>query len=158
EGMISQIAFAGLIVFSVFESLSSLGKMQTSRAADLPATAILEFGPWVYSVLMVVTCILSMFIYLRARLAAGSFWLKTDPTDQPFRLLLLTYSLLCYSVLSFLFVVSLHILLTLAIPIVEQGIVLAIDGLSFFLALLGEQMMLAVVGRKLQRSPHAPRE
>jgi hypothetical protein len=153
QGMISEIAFAGLIVFSVFESLSGLGKIEAGRQADLPADAILKYGPWIYSILMVVTCFLEMLIYLRVRLAAGSFWMQLDPTDQPFRPLKLTDSFLGYFILAFLFVISLHVLLVLAIPSLEQhsAVLLGIDAAALFLALLGEQMTLLVAGRRSKR-------
>jgi hypothetical protein len=153
QGMISEIAFAGLMVFSVFESLSGLGKMEVAREADLSKEAILAYGPWVYSILMVVTCFLELLIYLRLRLAAGSFWMQLDPTDQPFRPLKLTDSFLGYVLLAFLFAVSLHILLLLAIRGLEQHqiVLLAIDGVAFFLALLAEQVTILFAGRRIKR-------
>jgi hypothetical protein len=152
QGMLSEIAFAGLMVFSVFESLSGLGKME-ARQTDFSKDAIVSYGPWIYTILMVVTCLLELMIYLRLRLAAGSFWMQLDPTDQPFRPFKLTDSFLGYVVLAFLFTVSLHILLILAIPGLEQHttILLAIDGIAFLLALAAEQMTILVAGKKDKR-------
>ncbi|MFL5245610.1 MAG: hypothetical protein ACJ8FY_26235 [Gemmataceae bacterium] len=153
QGMISEIAFGGLIVFSVFESLSGLGKIEADRQADLPVDAIIKYGPWIYSILMVVTCFLEMLIYLRVRLAAGSFWMQLDPTDQPFRPLRLTDSFLGYSILAFLFAISLHVLLILAVPALERhpALLLSIDTAALLLALLGEQMTILVAGRRSKR-------
>jgi hypothetical protein len=153
QGMISEIAFAGLMVFSVFESLSGLGRMEMAREPDFSKEMILKYGPWVYSILMVVTCFLELLIYLRLRLAAGSFWMQLDPTDRPFRPLKLTDSFLGYVLLAFLFAISLHILLVLAIPGLEQhpAVLLGIDGGAFFLALLAEQLTILFAGRRIKR-------
>lgn len=153
QGMIAEIAFAGLMVFSVIESLSGLGKMDQKVKADLRAEDIIIYGPLVYATLMTVTCFLEMLIYLRVRVAAGSLWLQIDPTDQPFRPLMLTDSLLGYLLIVFLFAISVHILLFIVAPGFQehQGWLLAIDGVLIVLGIAAEQLMLVVMGRQAKR-------
>jgi hypothetical protein len=56
-------------------------------------------------------------------------------------------------ILAFLFVISLHVLLVLAIPSLEQhsAVLLGIDAAGLFLVLLGEQLTLLVAGRRSKR-------
>lgn len=149
RSLIGEIAFAGLIVFSVFESLSGLGKIHTQQATDLSTETVKDHGPLVYSALMVVTCLLELIIYLRVRVAVGDFSLQLDPTDKPFRPLRLTDSLLGYLVLAFLFCVSLHVLLVVAAPGLQQspGVLFGINAAALVIAVLAEQLTLVVAGR-----------
>jgi hypothetical protein len=148
QSLISEIAFAGLMVFSVFEALSGLGKIRAEQT-DLAAQDAQLYGPLVYAILLVATCLFELIIYLRVRVAIGNFSLQLDPTDRPFRPLRLTDSLLGYLLLAFLFAVSLHILLILLFPGLEQRqpILLGIDGAGLVTAVLAEQVTLVVVGR-----------
>jgi hypothetical protein len=149
QGLIAQIAFAGLMVFSVFEALSGLGKIYAADT-DLATEMVKTHGPTVYAILMVVTCLLELIIYLRVRVAAGAFCVQLDPTDRPFRPLRLTDSLLGYLVLAFLFAVSLHILLILLFPALDQrqAMLLGIGAAAVATAVLAEQFTLVVVGRR----------
>jgi hypothetical protein len=149
QGMIAEIAFAGLMVFSVFEALSGLGKIHAGNT-DLATALVKTHGPIVYAILMVVTCLLELIIYLRVRVAAGAFCIQLDPTDRPFRPLRLTDSLLGYLVLVFLFAVSLHVFLILLFPTLGQGqtVLLALDAAAIGAAVLAEQITLVVVGRR----------
>jgi hypothetical protein len=150
RGLIAEIAFAGLMVFSVFESLSGLGKITAERTTDLSTETVKEHGPLIYSMLMVVTCFLELIIYLRVRVAIGGFSLLLDPTDRPFRPLRLTDSLLGYMTLAFLFCVALHVLLIVAVPGLREHPrwLLAIDAAVLVVAILAEQITLVVAGRK----------
>jgi hypothetical protein len=148
-GMLAEIGFVGLIMFSVVEKLTGLGEI-TEATAGAAYTSVRRDGPWVYSTLMLVTCVFGLFTYLRVRVAVGQFSLQLDPTDRPFRPLRLTDSLLGYLLLAFLFVVSLHLFLTVVLPPGEHRLPLlfAIDAVAFALAVLAEQGTLVVAGRR----------
>jgi hypothetical protein len=148
-GLMHEIGFVGLIMFSVIEKLSGLGEITRENAG--PAyDDIQHSGPWVYSILMLVTCVFGLFTYVRVRIAVGQFSLQLDPTDRPFRPLRLTDSLLGYLLLAFLFAVSLHLVLTLLMPEGTRslGLLFAVDVLAFGLAVAAEQCTLAAVGRR----------
>lgn len=147
EGMLHEIGFAGLMMFSVFEKLSGLGEISV-RAAGSAYQDVQRFGPWVYIVLMLVTCTFGLVIYLRIRVAVGSLSLQLDPTDRPFRPLRLTDSLLGYILLAFLGTVALHMLLLLAIPglTANLALLLVIDASVLLAAILLEQMTLVIAG------------
>jgi hypothetical protein len=150
RGLIAEIAFAGLIVFSVFESLSSLGKISASQTTELSTETVKEHGPLIFTILMMVTCLLELIIYLRVRVAIGDFSLQLDPTDLPFRPLRLTDSLLGYLVLAFLFCVTLYILLIVVAPGLQQTpwVLFGINAAVLVVAVLAEQITLVVAGRR----------
>jgi hypothetical protein len=91
-----------------------------------------------------------MLTYIRLRIAIGYRSLELDPTDQPFRPLRLTDSLLGYMLLSFLFVVSVHFLLYETLH-EQHALLFGIDGAVFALAVLAEQVTLVVVGRRVAK-------
>lgn len=146
--MIGIIAFVGLIVFSVFESLSGLGQVRVLRA-DLASADIQQHGPTLYAVLMLVTSLMGMVTYIRLRVAVGNFSLQIDPSDRPFRPFRLTDSLLGYMLLAFLLAISLHVLL---FPALERQLQLLVglDAAVFLLALAAEQITLVVAARRYQ--------
>jgi len=149
QGMIAEIAFAGLMVFSVFEALSGIGKIHAAKT-DLATDLVKMHGPLVYSILLVVTCVLELIIYLRVRVAAGTFCVQLDPTDRPFRPLRLTDSLLGYFVVAFLFAISIHVFCILLLPGLDQepGIMVGIDAIAFVAAVSAEQITLVFAGRR----------
>jgi hypothetical protein len=149
HGLLGELAFTGLIVFSVFETLSGLGGIKPNATEELTSEQIQAYGPLVYSSLMLVTCLLELVIYIRVRVAIGNFSLQLDPTDRPFRPLRLTDSLLGYMLLAFLFALSVHMVLILLVPVLEQNwqVLLGIDVAAFVLAILAEQVTLVVAGR-----------
>lgn len=108
--MLACIAFVGLILFSVFESLSGLGAIRRT-SLDIATQHVEAFGPIVYSVLAVVTSVVGATIYLRLAIAAGKLSLELDPTDRPFQPFKLTDSFLGYCLLAFFLGVSVHLLL-----------------------------------------------
>jgi hypothetical protein len=146
QGLITEIAFAGLIVFSGFGALSGLGKIEATQT-DLTADFVRANGPVWFAGLMAVTCLFELVIYLRVRVAIGKFSLQLDPTDRPFRPLRLTDSLLGYLLLAFLFAVSLHVLLVQVLADLKLGTVLAIDAAAFGMAVVAEQVTLVVAGQ-----------
>ena len=146
HGLITEIAFAGLMVFSGFGALSSLGKIEADRT-DLTPEFVKEHGPIWFAGLMAVTCLFELVMYLRVRVAVGRFSLQLDPTDRPFRPLRLTDSLLGYLLLAFLFAVSLHVLLVQLLPRVKLEVIAGIDLTAFVLAVVVEQMTLVAAGR-----------
>jgi hypothetical protein len=149
KDMIAILAVVGLIAFSAFESLGSLGKV-TGKDVNVSLESVKTYGPVVYGLLMAVTCLFGMLTYIRLRIAIGQRSLDMDPTDQPFRPLRLTDSLLGYMLLSFLFVVSVHFLLYEFLH--EQlALLLSIDVAVFVLAILVEQVTLVVAGRSFQK-------
>ena len=148
QGLNADVGFVGLIVFSVFETLSGLGQMKAGET-DLAPALILRYGPTAYVGLMLVTCLMGMVGYLRVRVAIGKFSLFLDPTDRPFQPLKLTDSLLGYLIIAFLFTVSLHLMLGLFFPSLERDnpTLLMIDAASLVVCLAVEQMTLVVAGR-----------
>jgi hypothetical protein len=152
-GLLADVGFVGLIMFSVFEKLTGLTEI-TRENAGSAYQDVQTYGPWVYCVLMLVTCLFGMFVYLRVRVAIGGFSLQLDPTDQPFRPLRLTDSLLGYMLLAFLFVVALHLVLTLALPEMKRSLValLAVDVVAFALAVAAEQWTIVVAGRRYRQA------
>ncbi len=143
QDMIGVIAFVGLIMFSMFECLSGLGAKGAST--DLAEGDVQRWGPLLFTLLMLVTCVLGLVTYLRLRVALGNFALQLDPGDRPFRAFRLTDSLLGYMLLCFLFAISLHVLL---FPYVPTKTLLIIDAVGFFAALAVEQVLLMIAGRK----------
>jgi hypothetical protein len=147
--MIAILALVGLIYFSAFESLSSLGRVAGSEQPDVRLEYVKPYGPLVYGLLMAVTCVLSMVTYIRLRLAIGYRSLDLDPTDRPFRPFRTTDSLLGYMLLSFLFVVSVHFLLFEALH-EQYALLLAIDVVVFVAAVAAEQVSLVIAGRRVR--------
>lgn len=152
-GMLTDIAFVGLIMFSVFEVLSSLGRVDQGQSTELDASTIEAYGPLVFTSAMFVVSVFGLLTYIRVRVAIGQFSLWLDPTDRPFRPLRLTDSLLGYLLLAFLFAVSVHLLLVQLMPWTEGGEpwLLAIDALAFCLAVLMEQLTLIFAGQAVHR-------
>jgi hypothetical protein len=147
HGLITEIAFAGLMVFSGFGALSSLGKIEADKT-DLTADFVKVHGPLWFAGMMAVTCLFELVIYLRVRVAIGRFSLQLDPSDRPFRPLRLTDSLLGYMLLAFLFGVSLHVVLLQLASGLRLEINLGIVGGAFVFAVLVEQMTLVIAGRR----------
>ncbi len=146
QDMITVLALVGLIVFSAFEGLSSLGK--ATGKTDLPSQEVQDYGPLAYGLLMTVTCFVGLVTYIRLRVAVGVRSLQIDPNDRPFRPLRLTDSLLGYLLLAFLFVVSLHFLLY---PYLGERRLLIVDAATFVVVLIVEQTSLVVAGRAYQK-------
>lgn len=147
HGLIAEIAFAGLMVFSCFGALSSLGKIEADRT-DLTADVVRRFGPICFAALMLTTCLFELLISLRIRVAVGRFSLQLDPSDRPFRPMRLTDSLLGYLLLAFLVGISLHVLLVQLVPQLPMTTLLAIDGGAIAVAVLIEQWTLILAGRR----------
>jgi hypothetical protein len=147
--LLSEIGFVGLVMFSAFEKLSGLGEIRKEHAGAA-YDDIQLIVPWVYTLLMVVTCLVELIVYIRVRVAIGTFSLQLDPTDRPFRPLRLTDSLLGYLLLAFLFTVSFHMLLLLAFPRLgeEPGLLFGLDGTALLIAIVAEQATLVVMGRR----------
>jgi hypothetical protein len=148
-GLLSEIGFVGLIMFSMFEKLSSVTKI-TRESAGPAYDDIQRYAPWVYNALMLITCVFGLLVYLRVRVAIGSFSLQLDPTDRPFRPLRLTDSLLGYMLLAFLFAVALH--MVLLVPLQHnKPLLFGISGGAFLLAVVIEQLTLVVTGSMYRR-------
>ena len=147
-GLNADVAFVGLIVFSVFETLSGLGQMKAGDL-DIAPALILRHGPIAYVSLMAVTCLMGMVGYLRVRVAIGRFSLMLDPGDRPFKPLKLTDSLLGYLIVAFLFTVSIHLLIGLLVPGLQADnpTLLIIDAAVLAACFAAEQSTLVVAGR-----------
>jgi hypothetical protein len=144
--LLTEIGFVGLIMFSVFEKFSSLPHI-TPESAGRAYEDIQRYAPWVYSALMLLTCVFGLLVYLRIRVAVGSFSLQLDPTDRPFRPLRLTDSLLGYMLMAFLFAVALH--MVLLVPLRDnRPLLFGVCGAAFALAVVVEQVTLVVAGRR----------
>jgi hypothetical protein len=152
--MITIVALVGLIVFSGFEGLSGLGNVSNLEQPDLEANQVVDYGPAAYGFLMTVTAFFGLVTYLRLRVAISTRALELDPTDNPYRPLRLTDSLLGYMLVAFLFAVSLHVLL--ASLWLRDGrhwpVLLAVDAAAFALAVLAEQVTLVVAGRRRKKA------
>ncbi len=149
--MIVIVAFVGLIMFSVLESLSGLG--QIARQTDLASSDVQEYAPLVYGWMMLLTAIMGLVTYIRLRIAVGNFSLQIDPSDRPFRPLRLTDSLLGYVLVAFLFGVSIYIISSLYWP-AARGTTLVFVGLvAFLLAVAAEQVSLIVANRTIRGTP-----
>ena len=144
----AEVAFIGLMTFSVFETLSGLGQVKAA-GIDIAAATIQRFAPTAYVGLLFLSCAMGMLAYLRVRVAVGRYSLLLDPTDRPFRVFRLTDSLLGYLIVAFLAVVSLHLLLGLLIPPLAKAdaALLAIDAAAMALAVAAEQLTLLLAGR-----------
>ncbi len=147
-GLNADVGFVGLIVFSVFETLSGLGQIKGGET-DLAPDLIQRYGPTAYVGLMLITCLMGMVGYLRVRVAIGKFSLVLDPTDRPFKPFKLTDSLLGYMIIAFLFTVSLHLMLGLRFPALgrDDPTLLMIDAAALAVCLAAEQLTLVVAGR-----------
>jgi hypothetical protein len=142
QGLLAEIAFAGLMVFSCFGVMSSLGKIEANQT-DIANEIVTKQGPLFFSLLMLVTCFFELIIYLRIRVAIGQFSLQLDPTDKPFQTLKLTDSLMGYMLLAFLFVLSLHVTLILLVPnLGNSWTILLIDLVFFLFTVVAEQLTL----------------
>lgn len=108
QDMLGILAFVGLILFTVFQSLSGLGAIGAST--DLSRNEIQQTGPMIYSLLVLATTWMGMVVYIRLAIAVGQRSLELDPTDQPFKVFKLTDSLLGYSLLACFFAASVHLL------------------------------------------------
>lgn len=150
------IGFVGLMIFSVFEVISGLGRVGTNRAPDLQADLITTHGAEVYSVLMLVTCLFGVVMYLRIRVAVGDFSLDLDPTDRPFQPLKLTDSLLGYLLLAFFLAAAVHLALVQVAPALSPGWVLGLDVAVLMVAVLAEQLTLVWAGRRHAKPPTEP--
>lgn len=149
HGLLTELAFAGLMIFSCFGAMSGLGKIEAHKL-DIGADLVKQRGSVFFAGLMTVTCLLELVIYLRIRVAIGKFSLQLDPTDRPFRPLRLTDSLLGYLLLAFLFGVSLHVFLIQLIPSFGEHlfVLLGIDAIAVSAAVMAEQLTLVVNGKK----------
>jgi hypothetical protein len=152
-GMLSDVAFVGLFLFSAFEVLSSLGRIDPTKRTELDPVFVETTAPGIYSTAVVIVCLVGLLTNLRVRIAIGFFSLQLDPTDRPFRTLRLTDSLLGYMLIAFLFTVSLHVLLVQLIPGAEGGEpwLLGIDASAFVFTIVAEQLTLLVADRKIRR-------
>ena len=63
-GLNADVAFVGLIVFSVFETLSGLGQMKAGVISRRPGQ---QYGPTAYVGLMMVTCLMGMVGFADSR-------------------------------------------------------------------------------------------
>jgi hypothetical protein len=148
KGMITDIGFVGLMMFSGIEGMTGLGNIKQA-GLDLIAQDVQQLGPTVYAGMMVVVGFFGLLINLRVRLAIGGFSLALDPTDRPFRPLRLTDSLLGYLLLAFLFTVAVHLLLypyLSAQPFALVGIDLAVLAVSVLI----EQLTLVYAARRVK--------
>ena len=156
HGLIGNIGFVGLMIFSVFEVISGLGGVETRSPLDIQADHILRYGPAAYCVLMLVTCLAGLVIDLRLRVAVGRFSLELDPTDKPFRPFRLTDSFLGYVLLCFFTTVAVHLVMTQLVESMTDSARLGVDLVVFSIIVMAEPITLIVAGRRPQ-PPAEPR-
>lgn len=143
QGLLYEIGFAGLIVFSGFEALSGLGQIKTHETIDVPPSDVIKHGPKVFGVLMATCCLLQLLVYLRVRIAVGRFSMALNPNDRPnspWRLM--TDSSLGYLLIAFLFGISIHVLVTVFFEELSFWKVITIDLIAVALAILLERCFL----------------
>ncbi len=157
-GLQSDVAFFGLILFSAFEVLTSLGRIGPSRLTELDAGLVETTGPALYSIAVVLVGLFTLMAYIRVRIAIGLFSLQLDPSDRPFRPARLTDSLLGYLLVAFLFVVALHVLLVQIVPSTEGGEswLLATDAAAFAIAIFVQQVALVIADRRIRHRLFPP--
>ena len=148
HGLIGNIGFVGLIIFSVFEVMSGLGGVEKQQLMDIRADQIMRYGPSSYCALMLITCLAGLIINIRLRVAVGHFSLDLDPTDRPFRAFRLTDSFLGYLLLCFFTAVAVHLVLTELAGGLPNSARLGIDGLVLVVIVLAEPITLIIAGRK----------
>ncbi|QDV38908.1 hypothetical protein [Tautonia plasticadhaerens] len=155
QDLIGTVSFVGLMMFSTFEVLSSFGQIAEDARVDIPPELAETFGPVLFTSVLVLTCLIGLLVYVRVRIAIGHNSIRLYPNDDPFRPLRLTDSLLGYLLLAFLFGVSLHLLLTVAVGgrggFGGELAVLAADGAAIVSAVVGGQAALVVAGRRARR-------
>ncbi len=142
------VGFVALMTFSVFEVVTSIGQL---KERDAIAAHLKQIGPLAYLTLLTVVALVGLITFLRVRVAVGTFSLLLDPTDRPFRVGRVTDSLLAYALLAFLLAVAVHLLLVVGGPGLKPLIRLAIDLGVVLLAILAEQLTLAIAGHRLNR-------
>jgi hypothetical protein len=156
QSLIATIGFVGLMAFSVFEVMSGLGQIKTHRLPDLRLDQVRAYGAEAYTLLMLVTSLIGLVTYLRVRVAIGQFSLDLDPTDRPFRPLVLTDSLLGYILLAFFLAVSVHLTLVQFAPGLGMIATLAIDVVTWVAAVMAEQVTLVWGARRYGKAPASP--
>lgn len=139
QDMLAVLGFVALLVFSTFEGLSNLGRIEAH--ADLPADAIATHGPVVFCLVSVVAGLLGLAILLRLRVAQGRFSRQLDPADAAFEPLRITDAFLGYLLTAFLVGVALFVLMSqfvsgLALPLVAGAVTVVAAVLAERLVLL----------------------
>lgn len=157
KDLLGTLSFAGLMIFSLLETISALGSVAKRASLDIRADDIVTYAPQYYSVMMFLVCFLELGTYLRLRVALGRFSLERDPSDKPFEPLKLTDSLLGYILLAFFFAIATHLLQVTVFPTLRGNlaVTLTVDSVVFFLAILAEQLTL-VRARRLYSSLTTP--
>jgi hypothetical protein len=124
--LIATISFLGLMLFSSLECISGFSRVDATQL-DLASADVQAYGPTVYSIVLLVTCLASLLIYLRLAVSIADMSLALDPTDTPYRPFKLTDTLLGYWIVVFFFAVAVHLA---AVPLVESAgrTIWSIDG------------------------------
>lgn len=115
--LISTISFLGLMLFSSLECISGLAKVGAAQL-DLASVDVQTYGPLVYNIVLLVTCVASLLIYLRLAVSIAEMSIQLDPTDTPFRAFKLTDTVLGYWIVVFFFAVAVHLA---AVPQFDPG-------------------------------------
>ncbi len=143
QDMLAVLGFVALVVFSTFEGLSNLGRIEAH--SDLPADAIASHGPIVFCLVSVVAGLLGLAVLLRLRVAQGRFSRQLDPTDAAFQPLRLTDAFLGYLLTASLVGVALFVLVSQLV----QGLAwpVAAGAAAVVLAVLAEKLVLLRAAR-----------
>ncbi len=146
--MLATITFVGLILFSVFESVSGLGVI--GRGTDLAPSVVKTSGPIVFGWILLLSCLVGAIVYTRLRVSLGWFCFELDPTDRPFRTMKITDSFLGYCMLIFFGTIAVH-LLGHAYRQTTDFLVWTLDALTIAFALFGYQSTLHSAERKRRK-------
>jgi hypothetical protein len=128
------IGFVGLMLFASLEGISGVSDIAVANPG-LAAPLAVQFGPLVYDVILLATCLANIFIYCRLSASIAEMSLRLDPTDTPYRPFKLTDTLLGYLLVVFFATIAVHLT---AYPYLGARLqwVWIIDGATAGLALL----------------------
>ena len=159
QDLIGTLSFVGLMMFSTFEVLSSFGQITEDAQVDLPLAMAETYGPVLFSTLLLLTCVISLMVYVRIRIAIGHTSLRLYPNDNPFRPFRLTDSLLGYILLAFLSAVSLHLFLAVSRNGADDeghASMLITDAIAFIVSIVAAPSALFVARQRLKRRSADP--
>jgi hypothetical protein len=143
------VGFVGLMLFASLEGISGVSDIAVANPG-FAAIAAMRFGPLVYDLVLLATCLVNILIYCRLSAAVAEFSLRLDPTDTPYRPFKLTDTLLGYLLIVFFTAVAVH-LTTHAYLTHDPRLVWIVDGAAAFAALVFYPLRLIWEQRKRRR-------
>jgi hypothetical protein len=102
------IGFVGLMLFASLEGISGVSDIAVADPG-LAAPQARKFGPLVYDVVLLATCLANILIYGRLSGSIAEMSLRLDPTDTPYRPFKLTDTLFGYLLVVFFTTIAVHL-------------------------------------------------